>query len=426
MTPFETPMQSKALIIVILGITVCSSAFGASNSDRRTVPLAAAVAERPQGAGYPEPDAFEDYKWGQAYANQQQYEKAIEAFNKAESKGLKLYELFVFRGYAYHETKQYQKAISDASKAIEFEPARMLAYELRAGVHYAMGNSAEAIKEFTDGLTKVEGAEKAKLQKARGIFLLKLGRREDAISDLSQAVTLGHTSAVLYHYRGRAYSELGRYELAIQDYSEALKIEPDHDRSLRGRGWVYGCIGEFEKSLVDFNQLLEKSPKDVLTHGMRGYVRLEAGDREGGLTDLIYALEHGSKDPWTFLNAANAYYLHENMTKALEVNGHGLAIGDADVESVLQFQRGLLLLVSGQKNEATRFYKKAETGAFKKPDPLELQEAIVDLKEAMHFHPHIADAAAAILKELEKTLSHTQAPPQPRQEQCQRLRKRGE
>ena len=75
-------MQSKALIIVILGITVCSSAFGASNSDRRTVPLAAAVAERPQGAGYAEPDAFEDYKWGQAYANQQQYEKAIEVSTK--------------------------------------------------------------------------------------------------------------------------------------------------------------------------------------------------------------------------------------------------------------------------------------------------------------------------------------------------------
>jgi tetratricopeptide (TPR) repeat protein len=419
-------MQSNTLIIVISGITVCSSAFGAPNSDRHTVPLAAEAVERPQGAGYPESEAFEDFKQGQAYANQKKYEKAIEAFNKAESKGLKLYELFVFRGFAYHENKQYQKAKRDAEQAIELEPARMLAYELQAGVHYAMGNSAEAIKEFTNGLTKVAGAERAKLQKARGIFLLKLGRREDAVSDLSHAVTLGDASAALYHYRGRAYSELGRYELAIQDYSEALKIEPGHDRSLRDRGWVYGCIGEFEKSVVDFNQLLEKSPKDVLTHGMRGYVRLEAGDRKGGLADLVYALEHGSKDPWTFLNAANAYYHHENMTKALEVNGHGLAIRDADIEYVLQFQRGLFLLVTGQNNEAAKFYKKAETGAFKKPDPLELQEAIADLNEAMHFHPQIADAAHAILKGLESTLSQTKAPSELRSSQCQRLRNRDE
>jgi tetratricopeptide (TPR) repeat protein len=418
-------MQFKALIMIILGIAVCSSVFGASNSDRRTVPSAAEAA-RSQGGGYPKSDGFEEFKQGQAYGNQQQYEKAIEAFNKAESKGLKLYELFVFRGYAYHETKQYQKAISDASKAIELEAARMLAYELRAGVHYTMGNADEAIKELTNGLTKVEGAEKAKLQKARGITFLMLGRREDAISDLSQAIALGHASAVLYYNRGRAYKELGRYELALQDFSEALKLEPGHNRSLGDRGWVYACIGELEKGVEDLNQLLAKSSEDVLAHGMRGWVRLEIGDVEGGLADLVYALEHGSNDPMVFLNAASAYYLKDNMTKALKVNGQGLAIKDSDRESVLQFQRGIFLLVSGQKKEAARFYKKAKTAAFKRSERIEMQEAIADLKEAIQLHPHIADAAVAILKELEKTLSQTQASRQPRPEQCQRLRSRDE
>ena len=353
--------------MVISGIAVCSSVFGASGSDRRIVPLATAVGESPQGSGYPmESQAFQDFKWGQAYGNQGQYEKAIDAFNKAESKGLKLYELFVFRGFAYHETKQYQKAKRDAEQAIQFEPARMLGYELLAGVYYAMGQFDNAIKELTNGLSKVEGAEKAKLQKARGITYLKLGRREDAISDLSRAAALGHAPAVLYYNRGRAYSELGRYELAIQDFSEALNVEPGHDLSLRDRGWVYGCTGELKKSVEDFNQLLEKSPEDVWAHRLRGWVRLEIGDIEGGLADLVYTLEHGGSSSMVFLNAASAYYLKDNMTKALKVNGQGLAIKDPDSELVLQFQRGLFLLVRGQKKQATRFYKKAQTAAFKK------------------------------------------------------------
>ena len=413
--------------MVISGIAVCSSVFGASGSDRHIVPLATAVGESPQGAGYSiESQALEDFKWAQAYGNQGQYEKAIDAFNKAESKGLKLYELFVFRGYVYHETKQYQKAISDASKAIELEPARMLAYELRAGVHYTMGNANEAIKELTNGLTKVEGTEKAKLQKARGITSLMLCRREEAISDLSHAVALGHAPAVLYYNRGRAYSELGRYELAIQDFSEALNVEPGHDPSLRGRGWVYDCIGELKKSVEDFDQLMQKTPEDVWARRLRGWVRLETGDVEGGLADLVFALEHGSKDPLTFLNAAGAYYLKDNMAKALDLNAQGLAIKDADSEYPLQFQRGLFLLVSGKKKEATRFYKKAQTAAFKKSERIQLQEAIADLKEARHRHPQMADAADAILKELEKTLSQTSAPFEPRLDQCQRLRKRDE
>ena len=35
-----------------------------------------------------------------------------------------LYELFVFRGTAYHELRQFQNAKRDAEKAIELQPTR--------------------------------------------------------------------------------------------------------------------------------------------------------------------------------------------------------------------------------------------------------------------------------------------------------------
>lgn len=425
MRDLDRQKQSRTVIIAVIGMAVGLSVVDLL-SDRQLMSSVTLAADRSHREESLVSDSVEDFKQGQVYLNQKKYEQSIEAFNKAESKGLTLYELFVFRGTAYHELRQFQNAKRDAEKAIELQPTRMLGYELLAGVHYAMGHADETINVATNGLAKVEGIEKAKLQRERGILLLMLGRTEDSIKDFIRAEELGETSELLYYNRGRAYSELGRYDLALQDFSKAHTIAPEYDKALRARGWVYDCVGELEKSLADFNQLLAKAPKDLLTRRLRGWVRIRIGDKEGALADLRYALEAGSRDPWTFLNAAAAYSLHENMAKALEVNGQGLALKDPDSEYVFQFQRGLFLLLSGHGKEAEKFYKKAATLALKKQDLLALQEAIADLKQEIQYRPHLASVADPILKELERTLATTKAPHKPRMNQCQRLIKRDE
>ncbi|MBX3300851.1 MAG: tetratricopeptide repeat protein [Nitrospira sp.] len=421
-------MQFRVVIITIVGIAAWLPSGDLSNRARPFMSSVALAGDRSYGMQSTKSDAFADFKQGQAYANQKQYEKAVEAFTTAEHKGLVLYELFVFRGFAYHELNQLQKAQEDAEKAIALQPTRILGYELLAAVHYAMNHPNDTIEVVTRGLARVEGLEKAKLQKTRGILFLKLGRQEEAIRDLTQAEALGHAPAVLYHSRGRAYSELGQYEFALRDYSESLTIKPSDNLALRDRGWVYGCIGEFDKALTDFDHILAMDQEDVLVHSMRGWTRLNTGDVEGALADLNYAVAHGDQDPWTFLGAADGYYLQGNMTKALEVNEQGLALKnadkDADARYRLQFQRGLFLLVKGREEEALRFYKEAEVAASKQPDPLTLKEAIADIRGAIHVHPQIAKAADSLLKELERTLAETKPPHKPRPNQCQRLSKR--
>ena len=417
--------QSRILILLGIGMVVGVSIVTLFPIERLIQSSVALAADRSQKEGKPGSlGVFEDFAQGQAFLNEQKYEKAIKAFNQAESNGVTLYELYLFRGAAYHEIGQFQNAKRDAEKAIELQPARMLGYELLAGVAVSSSSLEDAIKILTNALTKVEGIEKAQLMKTRGRFLLNGERQKDAIRDLTHAIDMGDTSAATYYLRGDAHKELGRYELAIQDYSEALAIQPTHHSSLRSRGWTYGCIGEYEKGLSDLNQLLASSPEDLWARQRRGWVRLELDDKQGALADLSYALAAGSKNPWTFLNAAAAYSLQENMAKALEVNAQGLALKDPEAEYMLQFQRGLLLLISGQGGEAEKFYKKAELSALKSHDPLELQEAIADLKEEMHLHSHIASIAEPILKELEHTLAKTKAPHKPRPNQCQRLKKR--
>lgn len=418
--------QYKTVMLTAVGMVVYFVVGELASSNQPVKLSAAMAADGSLGTHSVESDPLEYFKQGQAYSNERKYEQAIDAFNQAELRGARIYELFVFRGYAYHEIRQFQNAKRDAEKAIMFQPAKMLGYELLAGVELAISSFDDAIKILTNGLTKVEGIEKAKLIKARGRFFLNRGRQEDAIRDLTRAMQMGDDSAVTYYLRGDAYSELAQYEQALRDYSEALTVQPTHDASRRSRGWVYGCIGEHAKSLADLDQLITRSPEDLLARRMRGWVRLGSGDRQGALADLSYALASGSKDPWTFLNAAAAYSLQENMAKALEVNAQGLILNDPDSEYALQFQRGLLLLITGHDTEARTFYKKAGASALKKQDPLELKEAMADLRKELYVHPHMASSAEPILQELERVLAKTKVPHKPRRNQCQQLRNKSE
>ena len=134
MRDLDRQKQSRTVIIAVIGMAVGLSVVDLL-SDRQLMSSVTLAADRSHREESLVSDSVEDFKQGQVYLNQKKYEQSIEAFNKAESKGLTLYELFVFRGTAYHELRQFQNAKRDAEKAIELQPTRMLGYELLAGVH---------------------------------------------------------------------------------------------------------------------------------------------------------------------------------------------------------------------------------------------------------------------------------------------------
>lgn len=349
-------------------------------------------------------EGFADFKQGLSHGLQKQYEQAIESFNRAEAKGLKTFELFLLRGQAYQELKRYKEALRDASRAIDMQPSNGFGYQLRANIYQSTENWKGSINDLSTGIKVASGNLAAGLYQSRGIVYLRLGKRVEAIEDFSEALSLGNVAPVVYYKRGRALAELGRYTEAINDFSEALSKEQGHYRSRLNRGWVYGCIGEFKSSIEDFNRLLSENSEDALARGLRGWVRLEDDDVEGGLSDLTYAAEHGFSDPLTYLNIASAFYLKGALGKALDANTKALTYKNPEYEAALSFQRGLLLLVSGEERKAKIMYGRARDRALKTPDRIVLQDAIGDLEEAMNTHSEIKDQALGIVTDLKEAV----------------------
>jgi len=101
-----------------------------------------------------------------------------------------IHSVYLLRGFAYADKREYERAIRDFDKVIELNPKDFDAY-LHRGITYT------AKREY-----------------------------KRAIQDLDKAIELKPKDALGYYFRGELYDDKGEYERAIQDYDRAIELNP--------------------------------------------------------------------------------------------------------------------------------------------------------------------------------------------------------
>ncbi len=109
----------------------------------------------------------------------------IEYYTKAIELDPKDTYAYFYRGGAYNNLGEYQKAIADCTKIIELNPKDTHAYN------------------------------------NRGIAYNKLAEYQKAIDDYTKAIELDPKDAYVYYYRGGAYAHQGLPTVACSDYYQA-------------------------------------------------------------------------------------------------------------------------------------------------------------------------------------------------------------
>ncbi|MFC2049798.1 tetratricopeptide repeat protein [Chloroflexota bacterium] len=126
------------------------------------------------------------------------------------------------RGHCYILKGEYDKAISDFTKAIELQPDRAAAYN------------------------------------SRGLAYCYKGEYNKAISDYNNAIELDPKNAKVYYYnRGCSYHSLGEYDKAIADYTKAIELDPEFNRAYYRRGLAHEAKGEYDKAINDFEKVAQ-------------------------------------------------------------------------------------------------------------------------------------------------------------------------
>ena len=112
-----------------------------------------------------------------------------------------------------------------------------------------------AIADFTK-VIELHGQQLDFCYYFRGIALYRLGRRGEAIADLTKAIALKQHPR-FYGDRGNLLAQSGDLEGAIADLNKAIEIDPKYAKAYADRGIVHVMRGEETAAELDFKNCFE-------------------------------------------------------------------------------------------------------------------------------------------------------------------------
>ena len=206
-------------------------------------------------------------------------------------------EAYRKRGGAYAKQGEHQLSIADYDRALELEP------EDDAPVRYdqgAAGGQTGPLDLPGEGLWQ------------RSLQAVQRRKWDQAISLLSEFISMNPNDAEAYRKRGRAYSKKGEHDLSMADYDKALELEPE-DTSLpdEREATAAGQDGapsqspreiwhksqdafkhkEWDEVTVLLTEYIALNPGDAEAYRKRGYAYSAKGEHARAVADCEKAVE---------------------------------------------------------------------------------------------------------------------------------------
>lgn len=173
-------------------------------------------------------------------------------------------DAYIRRGRAWHEKKEYDKAIDDFNSAQRLDPKNPTIYYNRGNVRSSRAHYAKAIIDYTEAL-RLDPKDKASYCN-RGIAWFETHEDGLAIADFGKAIALNPKDAVAYLNRGNVSLRNRDDERAIGDYTKSVEINPNYSDAYVNRGVCFKRKREYEKAIGDYRSAMRIDPDSVAAH----------------------------------------------------------------------------------------------------------------------------------------------------------------
>lgn len=254
-----------------------------------------------------------------AHFKKQDFEAALDYMNRQIAARENCYYL-VERGRLYMSAFEFEPAIRDFKKALEYEPD-----------DWASNNNMGCCYKY-------------------------MGQFETAIQCLNKAVRCmenGQKSVLPYSNMADCYESLGEYQKAIECYEKDLELFPDRDSFRVEIGLLYTYLGQYDKAL----EYLEMVPGDDDYHDNVSDVYFLQGKRKEAvavLQDGIRAAKSNAVRSDRYQTLANFYMDYErNYKMAAVMFKKALRAEDREKElHEIEWELAELYFRMGDKKEA--------------------------------------------------------------------------
>jgi tetratricopeptide (TPR) repeat protein len=153
----------------------------------------------------------------------------------------------------------------------------------------------------------------------RGTTRFHLKKYAEAISDLSQVITIDSSLGEAYYYRAMSHSCLMNLYDAGRDYTKAIELEPNNTDFRFMRGVFFHMMEEDESAVSDFTVYLQAVSDNPYAYYLRGDSYLELHRLDEALRDLDRAIE---------LDPKKADYLAARGKVRFQQRMYGMALKD--------------------------------------------------------------------------------------------------
>ena len=126
---------------------------------------------------------------------------------------------------------------------------------------------------------------------SRGVIKRNLDRREEAVSDLNEAIRLNPNYAPAYMFRGMIKRSLDRPEEAISDLNEAVRLKPNSADPYTVRGMIKNSLDRPEEAISDLNEAIRLNPNYADAYMIRGMAKAALDKEEEARVDYQMALK---------------------------------------------------------------------------------------------------------------------------------------
>jgi serine/threonine protein kinase/Flp pilus assembly protein TadD len=230
-----------------------------------------------------------------ANAERKNYEAALADFDESIRLRPDFLPTYADRAQTRAAVGDHDGALADLSRAIEGgdQPTRL--YFIRARVRQDAGDSEGALRDQQEGLTRRPNDELSWV--ARG--LARLPQSPDgALADFDEALKLDPKCISALEAKASVLSEqLGRTEDAIRVLDDAVRFHPDYPPVRSGRGVLLARLGRRDPALADARASLRLEHQPEVTYQVGGIYALTSrehpADRAKAFQLLKTAFEQG-------------------------------------------------------------------------------------------------------------------------------------
>ena len=226
---------------------------------------------------------------GNIYFNKENYDKSIEAYEKALEIDENHIESLYNRANIYKIYWDFDNAINLLNKILKIDEYDYQSLTLLGDIYFKKENFDEALNYFAKSNSINEDNYFGYLGMGDVYFAKRY--YEDALPYYDRAIEIDNGIAVAYNMRGLCYQKLKMYDRVLDDYYKAIELDPRYADVYFNLAFELDRKRSYKEAIENYEMYIKLEPLDDSAYNNMGYAYFKIKKYKNALKHYNKAIE---------------------------------------------------------------------------------------------------------------------------------------